>query len=109
MPCPRKPVKQHNRCFYWLTRDAAVGLARLRPPGRVKEQSSILGDFIYRDCVVAVSLAPLRLAGPDFRCTKISARPGSDFIYTNVSGGRSTLAEISRKWFKKLGGRCDKK
>ena len=27
-------------------------------------------------------------AGPDFRYTKNSARPGSDFIYTNFSGGR---------------------
>ena len=27
------------------------------------------------------------LAGPDFRYTKNSARPGSDFIYTNFSGG----------------------
>ena len=27
-PCPRKPVKQHNGCVYWLTRDVAVGLAR---------------------------------------------------------------------------------
>ena len=33
-------------------------------------------------------MAPLTLAGPDFRYTKISARPGSDFIYTNFSGGR---------------------
>ena len=56
MPCPRKTVKQHNRCVYWLTRAGEV--------------------------------APLRLAGPDFRYTKISARPGSDFIYTNFSGGR---------------------
>ena len=24
---PAKPVKQQNRCFYWLTRDVAVGLA----------------------------------------------------------------------------------
>ena len=45
-PCPRKPVKQHNRCFYWLTRDVAVGLAGFRPPGRVKEKSSTLGDFL---------------------------------------------------------------
>ena len=44
--------------------------------------------FSYRDYDVAVGLAPLRLAGPDFRYTKISARPGSDFIYTNFSGGR---------------------
>ena len=55
MPCPRKTVKQHNRCVYWLTRAGEV--------------------------------APLRLAGPDFRYTKNSARPGSDFIYTNFSGG----------------------
>ena len=32
-------------------------------------------------------MAPLRLAGPNFRYTKNSARPGSDFIYTNFSGG----------------------
>ena len=65
-----------------------VGLAGFRPPGRVKTESSTLGDFFYRHCDVAVGLAPLRLAGPDFRYTKISARPGSDFIYTNFSGGR---------------------
>ena len=32
-------------------------------------------------------MAPLTRAGPDFRYTKISAQPGSDFIYTNFSGG----------------------
>ena len=46
------------------------------------------GRFSYRDCDVAVGLAPLRRTGTDFWYTKISARPGSDFIYTNVSAGR---------------------
>ena len=54
---------------YWLTRDVAVVLARLRPPGRRR-------------------FGGLTPAGPDFRYTKNSARPGSDFIYTNFSGGR---------------------
>ena len=71
-PCPRKTVKQHNRCFYWLTRDVAVGLAGFRAPGRPR-------------CRRFGALTP---AGPDFRYTKNSARPGSDFIYTNFSGGR---------------------
>ena len=44
----------------------------------------------------------------DFIYTKNSARPGSDYIYTKNSGGRGILAEISRKWLKKLGGRYDK-
>ena len=48
LPCPRKPIKQHNGCFYWLTRDIAVSLARLRPPGREKAQSSTLVDFLPR-------------------------------------------------------------
>ena len=32
---PRKPVKRYNGRFYWLTRDAALGLALLCPPGRI--------------------------------------------------------------------------
>ena len=90
--------------LYWLTRDVAVGFARLR----VREQNSTLVDVLTEFAMSPAGLAPLTRAGPDFRYTKISARPGSDFIYTNFSGGRGTLAEISRKWFKKLGGRCDK-
>ena len=85
---PRKPVERHNVRVYWPTRDVAVGLARLRPPGRVKEKAAHRSIFLPVDCDVAVGLAPLRLAGPDFRYTKNSARPGSDFIYTNFSGGR---------------------
>ena len=46
VPCPPKPVKQRNGCVYWLTRDVAVGLARLRVSGRVKEESSTLVDVL---------------------------------------------------------------
>ena len=60
----------------------------LTPAGPSEGGKQHIGRFSYRDCDVAVGLAPLRLAGPDFRYTKISARPGSDFIYTNFSGGR---------------------
>ena len=45
--------------------------------------------------------------GSDYIYTKIAARPGSDFLYTKNSGGRGILAEISRKWLKKIGGRYD--
>ena len=60
----------------------------LTPAGPSERAKQHIGRFSYRACDVAVGLAPLRLAGPDFRYTKISARPGSDFIYTNFSGGR---------------------
>ena len=52
-------------------------------------------DFIY----TKNSARP----GSDYIYTKIAARPGSDFLYTKNSGGRGILAEISRKWLKKLG------
>ena len=52
----------------------------------MKEESSTLDDFLTEFAMCAVGLGPLRLGGPDFRCTKISARPGSDFIYTKVFG-----------------------
>ena len=32
---PRKPVERHNGRIYRLTRDVALGLARLCPPGRI--------------------------------------------------------------------------
>ena len=32
---PRKAVERHNGRIYWVTRDAALGLARLCPPGRI--------------------------------------------------------------------------
>ena len=33
VPCPRKPVKQHNRCVIWLTQAGAVEL----PPAGLRE------------------------------------------------------------------------
>ena len=65
----RKPVKQHICCFYWLTRGgevAAVGLAG--------------ADFRYTKS--------FRAAGVGFYLGKECPRGrGSDFIYTNFSGG----------------------
>ena len=57
----------------------------LTPAGPSEGAKQHTGRFSYRDCDVAVGLAPLRLAGPDFRYTKISARPGSEFIYTKIA------------------------
>ena len=79
---------------------------RLTPAGPSEGAKQHTGRFSYGDCDVAVGLAPLRLAGPDFRYTKISARPGSDFIYTMFSGGRDpdfiyTNFSGGRAW-----GRC---
>ena len=60
----------------------------LTPTGPSEGVKQHNGRFSYRVCDVAVGLAPLTFSRPDFRYTKISARPGSGFVYTNFSGGR---------------------
>ena len=100
---PRKAIKRHK--FKWLILLAYSRCSRsfgaLTPAGPSEGVKQHNGRFSDRICDVAVGLAPLTFAGPDFRYTKNSARPESDFIKTNFSGGRGTLATISRKLFKK--------
>ena len=55
---PSKPAKRQFGPFYWLTRDVALGLARLCPPGR------ILGtQRIPRGRDPILSTQPFRAAG----------------------------------------------
>ena len=81
----RKPVKRYNGRFYWLTRDVALVLARLCPPGR------ILGTQTFRAAGV-VRILPTHT----FRMAGVL-----HFTYTHFSGGRGVafyLHTLSFTW-----------
>ena len=52
---PRKPVDRHNCRVYWPTRDVALGLARLCPPGRILSTQRIPRD---RDRILSTQRIP---------------------------------------------------
>ena len=69
---PRKSVKRHNGRCYWLTRDVALGLARLCPPGRNLDTQTFRAARVFR----ILPTHTFRVAGV------------LHFTYTHFSGGR---------------------